>query len=840
MKKPVISFFPAFKNFADLQDRVIRATWYFSCLKPHSIRFHTEVSYRNEAIPEYFNQNLANSVQKSIQEGIITFLPDTTPSSIKSSLKNADIIICWKDDLSVADQYGKAFELYLKGIGKKIYKIGPSKRMEGSLYIEVSKDYFSKDKTITTVSQSRFKTLSRELRNKKNAFLFASGPSVKDYNKFDIKDGISILCNSVINDNSLLKHIIPNILVFADPIFHFGCSSYAASFHKRLKEQAKDHNFTIIIPLKYYPIFVYNLPELKHRVIAIPYEKSSAINLDLQQNFKLAATDNILTFLMLPVATSLAKNIFLLGCDGRPLNENDYFWQHNKKTQFTEEMDSIKNAHPSFFKLEYKEYYIRHCKTLEKYITLGEKLGRSYTSLTFSHIPALKNRSFPYEKLLAAPIKEKIIVSINPDLESRFGHYLHYDLRLQETFGNNVPFVSLCSKSCATLSENIFVRPIFELKTWELRDSQRTKHILRFTKFFAKELLLLSLITNHISIFMYVGDLRTLSGILSAISQINAKKVSCSVNLFYSHFDIASASYINSEKFHFHESIVELLKPILGKGIQTYVDSSKLKQQMDRLFCKDFPLWPMIAVTDFNRNTTPLKPSESSDYITVFCPATPQYAKGFDQACNVIRAYINSESSAKVKFIVRNVNRGTREYKKLRKVLSSIETFSNVEVLDGNLSDKEYRTQFEKSDVILIPYRQKIFETRTSACLVDALFFKKCIVAAQDSWIGDQVKDFGAGYLYKDGNAEDLLKSLSNAIIQAKVEYDPKRKYWETNFSPKNLHDLLVSEENFNQESILHSSKIISLLAEVEQKYSLNIMQYIGMRMIRFLTRLRE
>ena len=81
-----------------------------------------------------------------------------------------------------------------------------------------------------------------------------------------------------------------------------------------------------------------------------------------------------------------------MGYDGRKIKDNSYFWEHNKDAQFNEQMDNIKIAHPSFFDIDYNDYYLEHCTMLENILLSGENKGFSFTNLTKSYIPALSNR----------------------------------------------------------------------------------------------------------------------------------------------------------------------------------------------------------------------------------------------------------------------------------------------------------------------------------------------------------------------------------------------------------------------------------------------------------------
>ena len=101
-------------------------------------------------------------------------------------------------------------------------------------------------------------------------------------------------------------------------------------------------------------------------------------------------TSNVLTEFMLPIASLLAKNIYLGGFDGREKNETN-FWKYSKKTIQT--LDEHKDNHPSFFyDRSIKKYYRTHISILRKQIHALEKKGYVIGNITNSNIEILKER----------------------------------------------------------------------------------------------------------------------------------------------------------------------------------------------------------------------------------------------------------------------------------------------------------------------------------------------------------------------------------------------------------------------------------------------------------------
>ena len=78
------------------------------------------------------------------------------------------------------------------------------------------------------------------------AYLVATGPSARGALDVDMSDGVRIVCNTTILDDELMAHVRPQIVTFADPIFHFGPSTYAHQFQRALGRLAVRHDFTVV------------------------------------------------------------------------------------------------------------------------------------------------------------------------------------------------------------------------------------------------------------------------------------------------------------------------------------------------------------------------------------------------------------------------------------------------------------------------------------------------------------------------------------------------------------------------------------------------------------------
>ena len=246
-----------------------------------------------------------------------------------------------------------------------------------------------------------------DINRYKKSYCFTTGPSFDQYKikNFD-NNSLKIICNSIIKNDEFLKYINgAHLLTFGDPVFHFGPSKYAAIFREKMVESVNRYKMKIVVPISTVTLLLNHYPSLKNSIIGVPdklvnfsnpifgkFSNKVNFNFPNNQNFWVKPSGNILSWYMIPFASSLSDEIYIIGADGRKKNEN-YWWKHSANVQFNSSMETVFNTHPSFFRDRiYADYYNSHCDYINKLFLYGEKLGKNYYSLTESYIPAIKKR----------------------------------------------------------------------------------------------------------------------------------------------------------------------------------------------------------------------------------------------------------------------------------------------------------------------------------------------------------------------------------------------------------------------------------------------------------------
>lgn len=244
------------------------------------------------------------------------------------------------------------------------------------------------------VSNKNFWAMKDALSGRRVSYVFTTGPSIASAKNFTYpQSAIKIICNSMVKDESLLEHIKPDVLTFADPVFHFSANRYSVEFRRLMLRCVEKFSCYCVVPAAYASLLLAHHPSLENRIIGVHSDPEATDWLVPECNaLTVKPTENILTMLMLPIAARLSDEINILGADGRKPDEK-YFWKHNASTQMTDLMSDVERMHPSFFRdRSYVDYYDKHCAIMSNWCERLEKDGKKITSLTTSYIPALATR----------------------------------------------------------------------------------------------------------------------------------------------------------------------------------------------------------------------------------------------------------------------------------------------------------------------------------------------------------------------------------------------------------------------------------------------------------------
>ncbi|NVK57616.1 MAG: glycosyltransferase [Alteromonadaceae bacterium] len=786
-----IFLYPPISNQDDADKIVSRLAWY---LAPHLEG--VEGIYLCETRPGLIDSAslaenldpLAADLMPDVKRVVRNVPREALVEGIKSANVSEDVFFIWNAEVRDApepwlDQQVNAFRA--KG---GFYEIDPDRtRMEGSFLLWAGLNKLSDANALTAEHKLRLEKMVSDVGQHERAYVFGTGPSFSDFvSSHDFSDGLTIVANSIVKNVEALEILKPKIICAADPIYHAGVSSYAGAFRTELIAALEMTGAWFVCPMRDFPIYQSCMPvHLRDRIVAIPFNAKVAPPIDLTETFHLSPYPNVLTLALLPLASTFADKISVIGCDGRKLLDDAFFWSHDKKVQFNDKLVEIQAAHPAFFKIDYNDYYMDHCRDLEFVLNELEESGKTVESLTPSLIPALDYR---YTDQHAVPHgKLACFAMIDPDAKDDWGHFLAYDKRIGETVtSKGVDFALICRteldyKFRPETAKHFL--PVFNTHSWTIGNKvpvERSK-VLEFAKSLDTALSTLEAEyeTGIIELFFYVGSVEAAEAIEHLLTF--HPRVKALINLFWSYnFDQNASAYR------------KVWRPLVkrqnnSKRVTISHSTPQIAEEFKRDWGIDIDVLPHPSTTFSDDEAEalsrkPLTGGTSAKKLKVLFPGGARKEKGFIlsvDTCASLKQDPNIQPFLRARLDRVSGPELTRAFHHLDK--------SGIEVIDGDLSDAEFIGMLENADIVVIPYYGEAFRRRTSGILVDSMLLGKPVVVLEDTWLADIVAVEGTGQVAK-ATPDDVARAVRAAqsnfdLHKAKIEVARKDYLGHTSWS---------------------------------------------------------
>lgn len=217
--------------------------------------------------------------------------------------------------------------------------------------------------------------------------LFGTGPSLGEALDRDHSRSFNIVCNTVIKNRALVKHLSPRLLVASDAHFHFSYHRYSARFLADVVEFLEGGEASFFTFDKFAAFARRRIPSMAHRIFGIPAGRTS-YGYDFDRDFRVFPGDSVLNMFLLPVGSFLGNRIELNGFTGRAPTDS-YFWNHSELHQYVDLMESVRLAHPAFFhNRDFGDYAGNVDEEIALRVSAGRAAGKTIISRTTSFYSA--------------------------------------------------------------------------------------------------------------------------------------------------------------------------------------------------------------------------------------------------------------------------------------------------------------------------------------------------------------------------------------------------------------------------------------------------------------------
>ena len=394
-----VVYYPAFDESGRLADHLNRTRWYL----PGRIERRTSVVYAtssNEFLdtpepdhsPAYSDEGMQF---ESVKEGDLSHV-----------CKGADLVLVWKSS------FESAAKKLVRGRAARVVNvdIDDIRSVEYGVQAKLLWSHTPKVERMEILNQSQARLIdtARSFRQqgRKFALVLGTGPSFSQYRTISRDQGIVIACNSAVSDRDFLETFEPDFVTFGDAAHHLGPSHQAAEFRNDLVRALQlVPTLHLVANAAYYPLLQPVLKDHTERCIWIEQTSERPV-LDLTDDFALPQLDSVMNSVMLPLATTLSKIVFILGADGFSTSpeDNEDFWGHAKSFNYISKISSSHAAHPTYAHHRMRGVngrpptHIRHLQSAQETVSTGQRNNFQYVALMESSIPAFRSRKISDEE----------------------------------------------------------------------------------------------------------------------------------------------------------------------------------------------------------------------------------------------------------------------------------------------------------------------------------------------------------------------------------------------------------------------------------------------------------
>jgi hypothetical protein len=385
-----VCLYPAFRTQAELVDALQKIRYYVDPAQVEAVDICLECDIDFDItddaqwpVPDY---NLA-----LLPDMIVSVRVDAAPRSLWRSLAKYDRVLVW--DWTFEERPGRVAQRSKKLLNVDRHRCGGEAWSWSEFAYQTRPQRNAEAQARSSVQ--RFNAHIDSLPRYSKAYVFGTGPSLDQAMDKDFSDGYRIVCNTIVENDALMRHLDPHIIVAGDAVYHYALNVHASAFRRDLSRALQQNETMLFITRDLYePLIARHYPDVAQRAVTA---ESGVAGIHLDARSRLVyhqwPMGNILNALMLPLASTLSDDVYFLGFDGRAPDDT-YFWKTAAQSSYEALKPPMREAHPAFFTTpDYEAYAQGHSDNADAIMKAGEAMGKRYTCLNKTYIPAFQKRA---------------------------------------------------------------------------------------------------------------------------------------------------------------------------------------------------------------------------------------------------------------------------------------------------------------------------------------------------------------------------------------------------------------------------------------------------------------
>ncbi len=175
--------------------------------------------------------------------------------------------------------------------------------------------------------------------------------------------------------------------------------------------------------------------------------------------------------------------------------------------------------------------------------------------------------------------------------------------------------------------------------------------------------------------------------------------------------------------------------------------------------------------------------------------------KGFHLLPLAIECVLSMQNFKNVHFLIQVISHEHNDELLIKKTKTKLRLLSknhdNIQLIERSLTGEEYQDFLSNSDILLLPYSQKAYQSRTSGIFAEGMGLGKLMVVPEKTWMHKQILQYGGIAMeFESENSSSLADAIRNSITYfEKRDHDilsAASERWNSFHNSKNFIDLLI------------------------------------------------
>jgi glycosyltransferase involved in cell wall biosynthesis len=279
---------------------------------------------------------------------------------------------------------------------------------------------------------------------------------------------------------------------------------------------------------------------------------------------------------------------------------------------------------------------------------------------------------------------------------------------------------------------------------------------------------------NDLEIFMYTAHPLHLPVIAYTLNKYSGmlKGLSAHVCLFYVNPEFCTGNNRTDEYEKMlarSSNLIESLDPDHLLTICT--DSERTARSYGPYFKREFKVLPVPV-----ENVYQLSAKEnvvSNERVTIGYIGQTTERAGYHLAYAAYKEISSMDIFDRIRFHIKHTKKDFLHEMHDKFLAESI----NIRHVNEFLSNEAYEQFLSGCDIVLMPYSRKYYPCQTSGIVTEAILMRKVLIVPEETWMADQIVDYGAGETF----VSDNLDSLVQAIVKVADNYKSYKEKTERN-----------------------------------------------------------